>query len=73
MPTKMNQISMDRTKEIHWQVAFKAAVDTINSSADAKQAARENNPFKRVEFVKWITQQYYDILVSGPQDTEGKE
>ena len=72
MPTP-NQILMDKTKEIQWQVAFNAAVDTINSSADAKQAARENDPFKRVKFVRWITQQYYDILVSGPQDTEGKE
>ena len=71
MPTP-NQILMDKTKEIQWQVAFNAAVDTINSSADAKQAARENDPFKRVKFVRWITQQYYDILVSGP-DTEGKE
>ena len=72
MPTP-NQILMDKTKEIQWQVAFNAAVDTINSSADAKQAARENDPFKRVKFVRWITQQYYDILVSGPQDTEGRE
>ena len=77
MATKMNQRLMDRTKEIHWQVAFRAAIDTLNNSVNslAILGDREGGSQARHDpnILKGLTQGYYDMLVSGPQDTEGKE
>jgi hypothetical protein len=77
MATKMNQRLMDRAKEIHWQVAFRAAIDTLNNSVNSLAILGDweggSQTFHRPHVIRGLTQGYYDMLVSGPQDTEGKE
>ena len=63
MPTKMSQRLMDRNNEIHWQVAVRGAIDLLKDS-------HEDWTF---DYLEEVSNRIYGIIMSGPQDTEGKE